>query len=284
MSKKLKEGVVGGMQEISFTPPERELNEFDKWISIVNEAECEEEIEESGDVPDMLDPEMIDRINKATYTTDNDYYHVDAVSDDYHEDLYTKGKEHSMAILRQLDPNSSIAMDLNQHIESGYMDGPADIVFGDDEDDSAYWGGRNESVKGKDRTKKIDEGVIGGMTGIAPTERNYGDDEFSKWMQIIEDGEVKVGKIYECKESTVQGKYANGYGEGHQMPHSYNDYFPSGADSNVVTHVSPSEQGDNPMQKAVKDNKKDEVNETREVHKELVHAYRDFLNESAKES
>ena len=48
MGKKLDEGVLGGMQEIKFTPPERDLNEFDKWMRIVEEAECDEEEDKEG--------------------------------------------------------------------------------------------------------------------------------------------------------------------------------------------------------------------------------------------
>lgn len=70
--------------------------------------------------------------------------------------------------------------------------------------------------------------------------------------------------------------------EGYDLQNGYdevnvavgNDFFPNGADSPVVTDVGPSgaRQGDNPEQKKM---------QVAETHKELVYAYRKFLEESA---
>jgi hypothetical protein len=65
----------------------------------------------------------------------------------------------------------------------------------------------------------------------------------------------------------------NGYDDRHHATGS--DYFPSGADSPVVAATGPSgaRHGDNPEQKKM---------QVAETHKELVYAYRNYLNESAK--
>ena len=54
------------------------------------------------------------------------------------------------------------------------------------------------------------------------------------------------------------------------------DYFPTGADSPVITAIGGgAKQGDNPEQK-----KFQTVKETSDIHKELVYRYRGYLNES----
>jgi len=79
----------------------------------------------------------------------------------------------------------------------------------------------------------------------------------------------------------VVGDLQNGYDRQHKDTKNYSDRFPTGNDYSVTKHSGPSsaEHGDNPMQKAVKDNKKDDVVEEN-IHTELVYAYRDFLAES----
>jgi hypothetical protein len=63
----------------------------------------------------------------------------------------------------------------------------------------------------------------------------------------------------------------NGYDEFHCADGE--DYFPTGADGPVTKDVGPSgaRQGDNPEQKKM---------QVAETHKELVYAYRNYLNES----
>lgn len=207
--KKIKEGVVGSMQEITFTPPERELSDFDKWMKIVNEAEEENMDEEEAESEDA----------------------IEEASDEEEE----------------VDEKEEI-----------------------------------------DESQKLDEGIVGGMQGIVPTFVDNSEDEFSKWMNIVSEGETGNKKLTECPESLVQGDYSNGYGNQHKTSAAYSDFFPNGADSNVVSHVGPSsaEQGDNPMQKAIKDNQKDDITEAFEkekVHKDLVSAYRTFLANAEKE-
>lgn len=77
----------------------------------------------------------------------------------------------------------------------------------------------------------------------------------------------------DCKKFGLDEDLNNGYDSTEYV--DGNDYFPNGADSSVVDRVGPSgaRQGDNPEQKRM---------EVAETHTELVYAYRNFLNESAK--
>ena len=77
----------------------------------------------------------------------------------------------------------------------------------------------------------------------------------------------------DCKKFGLDEDLNNGYNSTEYV--DGNDYFPNGADSSVVDRVGPSgaRQGDNPEQKRM---------EVAETHTELVYAYRNFLNESAK--
>jgi len=66
--------------------------------------------------------------------------------------------------------------------------------------------------------------------------------------------------------------FNNGYDDTSETT-GYSDYFPTGADSPVVSNTGPSgaRQGDNPEQKKM---------QVSEVHKELVYGYRNYLKET----
>lgn len=120
------------------------------------------------------------------------------------------------------------------------------------------------------KAEKLDEGTLGGFAEIPGTVRNTVETDMDKWAKIISDAEESEGGML---SEAVVGDLSNGYGDHHEA--KGDDYFPDGADSPVVKNAGPAsaKQGDNPMQKAIKDNKKDEI------HEELVHAYRTHLSE-----
>jgi len=289
MSKKLKEGVLGGMQEIKFTPHDRELTDFDKWMKIAEDwgylPPQQGDREYGNREHEGLEGPFTQRNGKVLYYDRKDGNYYDPDTDHYvdHDDYERMNDPDNFPLSKEPYENvdekapegwEGTVKSMKKHKE---IDNPWALAnYMKDKGYKSHKESANES-------KKLKEGVLGGMQAITPVERGYTEDEFSKWMRIVNEAENGTTNLNECKESLVQGDYSNGYGREYKTSNAYSDFFPSGADSNVVKHVSPSNQGDNPMQKAVKDNKKDEVNEAYEkdrVHKELVHAYRNFLGEA----
>jgi hypothetical protein len=92
-------------------------------------------------------------------------------------------------------------------------------------------------------------------------------------MVLKGEGHGVQGSHYSKKfDSAVEENFDlnNGYDEEHDA--SATDYFPTGADSPVVTAIGGNaKSGDNPEQKRVA---------VAEVHKELVYSYRNYLKES----
>ena len=84
----------------------------------------------------------------------------------------------------------------------------------------------------------------------------------------------------------VAGDFRNGYDDQHKSDGE--DYFPSGADSNVTDYAGPAsaKHGDNPLQKAMVEVEVDEILEStnndkaimeqKQIHQDLVYAYRKF--------
>jgi len=129
--------------------------------------------------------------------------------------------------------------------------------------------------------EKLDEGTIGTMTGIEPTVSYREQTDMDKWMAIVNENELEETETKQDLNEHVVGDLQNGYGKHHKTTKFHSDYFPTGADANVVDHAGPAsaKQGDNPMQKAIKDNVADDLNESKEIHKELVYEYRTFKSE-----
>jgi hypothetical protein len=78
----------------------------------------------------------------------------------------------------------------------------------------------------------------------------------------------------------VVGDLSNGYDLQHSATKNYSDFFPTGNDYTADDEAGPAsaKQGDNAMQKAIKIDK-DELNESKEIHSELVYEYRKFKKE-----
>jgi len=83
----------------------------------------------------------------------------------------------------------------------------------------------------------------------------------------------------------VVGNLSNGYDMQHSATKNYSDFFPTGNDYTADDEAGPAsaKQGDNAMQKAIKIDK-DELNESKEIHRSLVHAYRNFKKDIVKEN
>jgi len=130
---------------------------------------------------------------------------------------------------------------------------------------------------------KLDEGMVGGFAPIPATVQHREQTDLDRWMKIVLDEEEGGDKI-EGKPETltehVVGDLQNGYDRQSKTTTNHSDYFPNGADSNVVNYAGPAsgKQGDNPLQKADKNNLKDEITESKEIHEELVYEYRDFIS------
>ena len=131
--------------------------------------------------------------------------------------------------------------------------------------------------------EQIDEGIVGGFNEIPGTVVHRDeDDDWSKWMKasqgIFED-DTSESKPSQLNEHVV-GDLQNGYDRQSQASANYgSDYFPTGEHYSVDDHAGPAsgKQGDNPLQKVIKDNKKDDViEESKAIHKELVYGYREF--------
>lgn len=101
-------------------------------------------------------------------------------------------------------------------------------------------------------------------------------DEIKKLMELAG---IELSNKKEKMNEQVVGDLQNGYDRGHKTTTNYSDYFPTGADSNVVDHTLPNGQGqnDNPMQKTIKDGKMDDLTEQQEIHKKLVYQYREYV-------
>jgi hypothetical protein len=122
---------------------------------------------------------------------------------------------------------------------------------------------------------KLDESVVGGMNSVEDMTTKSTDTEMEKWLKIVSESET------ESLNEHVVGDLNNGYDRQHKTSKYHSDYFPTGATSNVVDDAGPasSDQGDNPMQKAGEIEYRDEVVESKEIHKELVYEYRKFISE-----
>lgn len=121
--------------------------------------------------------------------------------------------------------------------------------------------------------KKLDEGTMGGFAEIPTMVAHREETDMDRWARVVSDAENgSSGGLFEAAVE-APGDLQNGYGKHHTA--NGDDYFPDGADSPVVKNTGPAsaKQGDNPMQKAMKDNQKDEI------HEALVHAYRSHLSE-----
>ena len=108
--------------------------------------------------------------------------------------------------------------------------------------------------------------------------KQYGDE----WKEVLYSTAWKeYNKNDESVEEEVIGDLGNGYDDQHSTTKNYSDYFPTGAHGTAVRDVGPAggRHGDNPMQKVMK-NKKVEEAETKEIHKNLVYAYREYISES----
>lgn len=91
---------------------------------------------------------------------------------------------------------------------------------------------------------------------------------------------AKTAESKKLNEHTV-GNFSNGYDLQHKTTKYYSDYFPTGNDYTADDEAGPAsaKQGDNAMQKAIKIDK-DELNEGKGIHSDLVYKYRSFIKES----
>lgn len=125
--------------------------------------------------------------------------------------------------------------------------------------------GLTKSAKPK---KKLDEHAMGMDCNVSQTVSYREETELDHFMKIIKDAEAGNNAPQKLDEMVVSD-LSNGYGNHHSA--EGDDYFPSGEHGSVSKRAGPAsaKQGDNPLQKATKD----------EVHEELVHAYRNFITE-----
>lgn len=81
---------------------------------------------------------------------------------------------------------------------------------------------------------------------------------------------------YPAIGETIEGELSNGYKRHHTV--KGDDHFPTGQDQSVSDEAGPAsaKHGDNPMQKKTKV----QVEEGKEIHRQMVYDYRRFLDES----
>lgn len=207
MDKKLKESIVSGMSSIPVCQSQRDLNEFDKWMSIVNEAEKSGGIINEG----VDDFDRLGRIyNAFTHSkVGNDYNIAKIVAEydtdswaDFVQDLQAQGGVRSAeGVVGGMEFDEEVVRSLLQNEMQSEQVGELDDVLAEFDDaeitsDDLNNGYGNDHKTTKNYQDYFPSGATSPATDHAgPASAKQGDNPMQKDMV-----EVDADAVLEAKE------------------------------------------------------------------------------------